>query len=97
MGQSLTPNRTCPACGSGDDTSRSRKKVTPQPGLEGEGAVEAQYRCQACEHEEDQDADEIGDAGDVAYARRRPRPPGGGPPRRVYPGRLLRPGPGGGR
>jgi transposase-like protein len=43
--------RTCPACGSGDYTFRSRKKVTPEPGQEGEEQVETKYRCKTCEHE----------------------------------------------
>jgi len=45
------PQRTCPACGSGDCTFRSRKKIAAQPD-HGEGeAVETKYRCQACGHE----------------------------------------------
>ena len=43
--------KTCPQCGSGDYTFRSRKKVAPEPGQEGEEAVETKYRCKACRHE----------------------------------------------
>jgi DNA-directed RNA polymerase subunit M/transcription elongation factor TFIIS len=46
-----TPNKTCPACGSGNYIFRSRKKITPEPGQEGEEAIETKYRCKACEHE----------------------------------------------
>jgi transposase-like protein len=38
--------RTCPSCGSGDYTFRSRKKIPPTDG-QGE-AVETKYRCKAC-------------------------------------------------
>ncbi len=43
--------RTCPECGSGDYTFRSRKKTVPEPGQEGEEAIETKYRCKACNHE----------------------------------------------
>jgi transposase-like protein len=46
-----TPNKTCPACGSPNYTFRSRKKIAPEPGQEGEAAIETKYRCKACEHE----------------------------------------------
>ena len=47
----IAGKRTCPACGGGDYTFRSRKKVTPEPGQEGQEEVETKYRCKSCEHE----------------------------------------------
>jgi transposase-like protein len=43
------PAKTCPQCGSGDYTFRSRKKIEPAEGRE--AAVETKYRCKACGHE----------------------------------------------
>jgi DNA-directed RNA polymerase subunit M/transcription elongation factor TFIIS len=39
-------NRTCPTCGSGEYTFRSRKKIAAEKG-ESE-ATETKYRCKAC-------------------------------------------------
>jgi transposase-like protein len=41
--------KTCPQCGSGDYTFRSRKKIEQAEGRE--AAVETKYRCEACGHE----------------------------------------------
>jgi DNA-directed RNA polymerase subunit M/transcription elongation factor TFIIS len=46
-----TASKTCPACGSGNYSFRSRKRITPEPGQEGGEAIETKYRCKACEHE----------------------------------------------
>jgi transposase-like protein len=43
------PAKTCPQCGSGDYTFRSRKKIEPAEGQE--TAVEMKYRCKACGYE----------------------------------------------
>ena len=43
------PAKTCPKCGSGDYTFRSRKKIEAAQGQA--PAVETKYRCKACEHE----------------------------------------------
>ena len=43
------PAKTCPKCGSGDYTFRSRKKIEAAEGQE--AAVETKYRCKACGHE----------------------------------------------
>ena len=43
------PAKTCPQCGSGDYTFRSRKRIEPAEGRE--AAVETTYRCKACGHE----------------------------------------------
>jgi DNA-directed RNA polymerase subunit M/transcription elongation factor TFIIS len=40
------PIRTCPACGSGDYTFRSRKKIEAAEGQE--AATETKYRCKTC-------------------------------------------------
>jgi hypothetical protein len=45
------PQRTCPACGSGDYTFRSRKKIAAQPDQGEAEAVETKYRCQSLGHE----------------------------------------------
>ncbi len=42
-------NRTCPECGSGEYTFRSRKKLPAEGGIP--ESVETKYRCKACEHE----------------------------------------------
>ena len=49
MEQEAWKTRTCPACGSGDYTFRSRKKIEAAEGHE--AAVETKYRCKACGHE----------------------------------------------
>ena len=46
-----SPNKTCPACGSGEYTFRSRKKVAAVPEKGEPAATETKYRCKACEHE----------------------------------------------
>ncbi len=51
MDQPAKPNRTCPVCGSSDYTFRSRKKVSPKPGEEGQDEIETKYRCKGCGHE----------------------------------------------
>jgi hypothetical protein len=43
--------KTCPQCGSGNYAFRSRKKVGPEPGQQGEEAIETKYRCKECSHE----------------------------------------------
>jgi transposase-like protein len=45
------PSRTCPECGSGDYTFRSRKKVAAVPEKGEPKATETKYRCKACGHE----------------------------------------------
>jgi hypothetical protein len=51
MDNRLAANRTCPACGSAAYPFRGRKKITPEPGQEGEQAVETKYRCKGCGQE----------------------------------------------
>ncbi len=51
MSQDQPVRRTCPECESPDYAFRSRKKVSPEPGLGGGEAVETKYRCKACGHE----------------------------------------------
>jgi len=51
MYQPATPSRSCPACGSGEYTFRSRKKIAGVPGKGEREAAETRYRCKACEHE----------------------------------------------
>jgi DNA-directed RNA polymerase subunit M/transcription elongation factor TFIIS len=43
------PTKTCPKCGSGDYTFRSRKKIETAEGQE--AGIETKYRCKACSHE----------------------------------------------
>jgi DNA-directed RNA polymerase subunit M/transcription elongation factor TFIIS len=46
---SLTDPKTCPKCGSGDYTFRSRKTI---PAGQGKGEeIETKYRCRACGNE----------------------------------------------
>jgi DNA-directed RNA polymerase subunit M/transcription elongation factor TFIIS len=44
MDQQQSAARTCPKCGSGEHTFRSRKKIEV-------AAVETKYRCKACGYE----------------------------------------------
>ncbi|HYT93439.1 MAG TPA: hypothetical protein VEL76_32275 [Gemmataceae bacterium] len=41
--------KTCPQCGSGEDTFRSRKKIEAEKGKP--EAVETKDRCKGCGHE----------------------------------------------
>lgn len=43
--------RTCPVCGGGDYSFRSRKRIAGQPDQGKAEAVETKYRCQGCGHE----------------------------------------------
>ena len=45
------PTKTCPKCGSGDYSFRSRKKVPADPEKGEPEAWETKYRCKACEKE----------------------------------------------
>jgi transposase-like protein len=51
MDENQVAAKTCPACGSGNYTFRSRKKIAAEPGQEGGEAVETKYRCKACSQE----------------------------------------------
>jgi hypothetical protein len=47
----MEPTKTCPKCGGGNYTFRSRKKI-PANADQGESeAVETKYRCATCQHE----------------------------------------------
>jgi DNA-directed RNA polymerase subunit M/transcription elongation factor TFIIS len=43
--------KTCPKCGSGEYTFRSRKKIPADPEKNEPEAIETKYRCKKCEHE----------------------------------------------
>src|SRR5580658_615736 len=51
MDRSTKPNRTCPKCGSGDDTFRSRKKIEAVPDQGEPEQIETKYRCKSCGEE----------------------------------------------
>jgi DNA-directed RNA polymerase subunit M/transcription elongation factor TFIIS len=60
--------KTCPACGGGEYTFRSRKTVETQ----GKHETETKYRCKKCEHEWKVriPKQEAGNAGGVGEPRR---------------------------
>src|SRR5262245_52345578 len=49
MDTSLTAEKRCPDCDSGDYAFRSRRKIAAKPGQP--EVIETRYRCKACEHE----------------------------------------------
>jgi transposase-like protein len=51
LNQLPATNPTCPSCGSTDSVYRYRKNAVPEPGLKVIEAIEAKYRCKACDHE----------------------------------------------
>lgn len=47
----MDTTKTCPKCGSGEYTFRSRKKIKANPEKGEPEAWETKYRCKACEKE----------------------------------------------
>jgi transposase-like protein len=45
------PTKTCPRCGSGDYSFRSRKKIPADPEKGEPETTETKYRCKKCERE----------------------------------------------
>ncbi len=49
MKQQQPAAKSCPKCG--NYQFRSRKKITPEAGQDGDEVTETKYRCKLCEHE----------------------------------------------